>query len=72
MSIHDILLKNVVVTTRKMSDCGRCENCHIAVLFWIAAVHGIYCGVPLDCRSSSSLLWHITAAVYGTAAIYVF
>ena len=46
--------------------CGGCKNRRymspIAALFWPAAVHEIYCGVPYACRNSSSILRRTIAA----------
>ena len=77
-SVFRVVVKSqiMVPTTRKKSYCGGCKNCrymlHIAAFFQTAYVHEIYCSVPLDCRSSSSLLWCTTAVVHRTTAIYVF
>ena len=46
--------------------CGGCKNRRYmsptAALFWPAAVHEIYCGVPYACRNSSSILRRTIAA----------
>ena len=60
------ILKISPYTTRKLSNCGGCKNRRymspIAALFWPAAVHEIYCGVPYACRNSSSILRRTIAA----------
>ena len=46
--------------------CSGCKNRRYmsptAALFWPAAVHEIYCGVPYACRNSCSILRRTIAA----------
>ena len=66
----------LIVTTSKKSYCSGCENCRymspIAVRFWPAIVHEIYCDVLYARRNSSSILRRTTAVGQWPAAIDLF
>ena len=66
--LQNIVVLIMIITTRKSSYCDGCENCcyisYIAVLFWLAPVDDIYCGISLDRCNISSLLQRTTMALY--------